>query len=161
MHGPREPLKKLHGILLIRISIECQSLSPQLHPIRNSHTCGAGCSSHYAENNMAQQLPPIRACIFDVDGTLINSEDIYTDIYNKILSEYDKPPYPWKIKATQQSRGTPVCECTMPYTDGPHDLHRVLNAYSTGLKFLSLLLNGRRRKKLTRICSATAKCFLG
>ncbi|KAF2439650.1 HAD-like protein [Karstenula rhodostoma CBS 690.94] len=56
---------------------------------------------------MTQHLPPIRACIFDVDGTLINTEDIYTDIYNKILASYDKPPYPWHIKATQQSRGTP------------------------------------------------------
>ncbi|KAI4941282.1 hypothetical protein J4E91_010859 [Alternaria rosae] len=51
-------------------------------------------------------LPPVRACIFDVDGTLINSEDIYTDIYNNILREYGKTPYPWAIKATQQSRGT-------------------------------------------------------
>ncbi|KAI4665148.1 uncharacterized protein J4E88_010596 [Alternaria novae-zelandiae] len=51
-------------------------------------------------------LPPVRACIFDVDGTLINSEDIYTDIYNNILREYGRPDYPWAIKATQQSRGT-------------------------------------------------------
>ncbi|KAG9186340.1 pseudouridine 5'-phosphatase [Alternaria panax] len=51
-------------------------------------------------------LPPVRACIFDVDGTLINSEDIYTDIYNNILREYGRPDYPWNIKATQQSRGT-------------------------------------------------------
>ncbi|CAN9245499.1 unnamed protein product [Alternaria alternata] len=51
-------------------------------------------------------LPSVRACIFDVDGTLINSEDIYTDIYNNILREYGRPDYPWKIKATQQSRGT-------------------------------------------------------
>lgn len=53
-------------------------------------------------------LPSVRACIFDVDGTLINSEDIYTDIYNNILREYERPDYPWKIKATQQSRGTRV-----------------------------------------------------
>jgi pseudouridine-5'-monophosphatase len=49
----------------------------------------------------------VRACIFDVDGTLINSEDIYTDIYNHILRSYNKPDYPWRIKALQQSRGTP------------------------------------------------------
>ncbi|RMZ66115.1 had superfamily hydrolase [Pyrenophora seminiperda CCB06] len=48
----------------------------------------------------------VRACIFDVDGTLINSEDIYTDIYNRILREYGRPEYPWEIKATQQSRGS-------------------------------------------------------
>jgi beta-phosphoglucomutase-like phosphatase (HAD superfamily) len=54
------------------------------------------------------QFAPIRACIFDVDGLLINSEDIYTQIYNKILHEYGAPYYPWTIKATQQSRGTTV-----------------------------------------------------
>jgi pseudouridine 5'-phosphatase len=53
-------------------------------------------------------FPPIRACIFDVDGLLINSEDIYTKIYNNILQEYDAPNYPWRIKAIQQSRGKPV-----------------------------------------------------
>ncbi|CAO2649686.1 Nn.00g009780.m01.CDS01 [Neocucurbitaria sp. VM-36] len=55
---------------------------------------------------MTSKFPPIRACIFDVDGTLINSEDIYSDIYNKILQEYGRPNHPWRIKATQQSRGT-------------------------------------------------------
>lgn len=53
-------------------------------------------------------LPPIRACIFDVDGLLINSEDIYTEIYNNILREYGKPDYPWSVKARQQSRGMEV-----------------------------------------------------
>lgn len=57
---------------------------------------------------MTQALPPVRACIFDVDGTLINSEDIYTTIYNHILREYGRPEYPWPIKATQQSRGSRV-----------------------------------------------------
>jgi pseudouridine-5'-monophosphatase len=57
---------------------------------------------------MAASVTQIRACIFDVDGTLINSEDIYSEIYNKILHEYGKPDYPWSIKAVQQSRGTSV-----------------------------------------------------
>ncbi|KAI9690717.1 MAG: Pseudouridine-5'-phosphatase [Bogoriella megaspora] len=56
---------------------------------------------------MDQRVPRVRACIFDVDGTLINSEDIYTQIYNKILKSYGKDEYPWSIKAIQQSRGTP------------------------------------------------------
>ncbi|KAI4244710.1 MAG: hypothetical protein L6R40_002914 [Gallowayella cf. fulva] len=51
-------------------------------------------------------LPRIRACIFDVDGLLINSEDIYTDIYNQILHSYDRPSLTWTTKALQQSRGT-------------------------------------------------------
>ncbi|KAF6241074.1 hypothetical protein HO173_000868 [Letharia columbiana] len=50
-------------------------------------------------------FPLVRACIFDVDGLLINSEDIYTDIYNNILHSYGKPDLPWSIKARQQSRG--------------------------------------------------------
>ncbi|KAF2839196.1 HAD-like protein [Patellaria atrata CBS 101060] len=55
---------------------------------------------------MVSNFPRVRACIFDVDGTLINSEDIYSDIYNNILQEYGKLNYPWRIKAVQQSRGT-------------------------------------------------------
>ncbi|KAL9035816.1 MAG: hypothetical protein Q9180_004646 [Flavoplaca navasiana] len=50
-------------------------------------------------------LPPIRACIFDLDGLLINSEDIYTDIHNQILTSYSLPPLKWTTKALQQSRG--------------------------------------------------------
>lgn len=48
---------------------------------------------------------PIRACIFDVDGLLINSEDIYSITMNNTLHEYGLPDIPWSIKATQQSRG--------------------------------------------------------
>ncbi|KAL8768855.1 MAG: hypothetical protein Q9209_005036 [Squamulea sp. 1 TL-2023] len=51
------------------------------------------------------KLSPLRACIFDVDGLLINSEDIYTDVFNKILHSYGKPSLRWTTKALQQSRG--------------------------------------------------------
>ncbi|KAI9774252.1 MAG: Pseudouridine-5'-phosphatase [Geoglossum umbratile] len=50
-------------------------------------------------------FPPIRACLFDVDGLLINSEDIYTEAYDNILHSYGKPSFPWSVKARQQSRG--------------------------------------------------------
>ena len=53
-------------------------------------------------------MPVVRACIFDVDGLLINSEDIYTEAMNNLLHEYGKPDLPWSIKARQQSRGRPV-----------------------------------------------------
>jgi hypothetical protein len=46
---------------------------------------------------MTSTFSPIRACIFDVDGTLVNTEDIYTDIYNNILREYGRPDYCWKL----------------------------------------------------------------
>jgi len=76
---------------------------------------------------MAKPLPPVRACIFDVDGTLINSEDIYTDIYNSILRECGKPDYPWAIKATQQSRGSRVSYYSLSCV-----LARLLRNYCTG-----------------------------
>ena len=53
-------------------------------------------------------LPPIRACIFDVDGLLVNSEDIYTDIFNNILRSYGKPDVTWTAKSKQQSGGRKV-----------------------------------------------------
>ena len=53
-------------------------------------------------------FPPVRACIFDVDGLLINSEDIYTEIYNNILRTYGRPDLPWSIKSKQQSGGRQV-----------------------------------------------------
>ena len=58
---------------------------------------------------MAQNaIPSIKACIFDVDGLLINSEDIYTDIYNNVLRTQGCPRLPWSVKARQQSRGAEV-----------------------------------------------------
>lgn len=51
---------------------------------------------------------PLRACIFDVDGLLINSEDIYSQTMNNVLHEYGLPDIPWSVKAMQQSRGRQV-----------------------------------------------------
>ncbi|GLA35308.1 hypothetical protein AnigIFM63309_010711 [Aspergillus niger] len=55
----------------------------------------------------AQNLPRVRACLFDMDGLLIDSEDKYTDITNAILQEYGKPLLPWSIKAQLQGRPQP------------------------------------------------------
>jgi pseudouridine 5'-phosphatase len=52
-------------------------------------------------------LPPIKACLFDVDGLLINSEDIYTTCTNLILHEYNRPNLPWNVKARLQGRPGP------------------------------------------------------
>ncbi|KAF8434926.1 hypothetical protein BGX38DRAFT_1218708 [Terfezia claveryi] len=49
-------------------------------------------------------LSPIRACLFDMDGLLINSEDLYTKVTNTILGELDRPMLPWSIKAKLQGR---------------------------------------------------------
>ncbi|KAL8836424.1 MAG: hypothetical protein Q9170_002912 [Blastenia crenularia] len=48
---------------------------------------------------------PVKACIFDLDGLLLDSEDIYTDIFNDLLKPYTSTPLPWTVKARQQSRG--------------------------------------------------------
>ncbi|KAL8951204.1 MAG: hypothetical protein Q9222_002807 [Ikaeria aurantiellina] len=56
-------------------------------------------------SEVTDHAPPIRACIFDLDGLLINSEDIYTEIYNEILRAHDKKPLMWTTKGLQMSRG--------------------------------------------------------
>ncbi|KUJ11917.1 HAD-like protein [Mollisia scopiformis] len=45
------------------------------------------------------EFPPIRACIFDMDGLLINTEDIYTDCTNILLEKVGRPPMLWSFKA--------------------------------------------------------------
>jgi pseudouridine 5'-phosphatase len=52
-------------------------------------------------------LPRIKACLFDMDGLLINSEDIYTLCTNLMLHEYGRPSLPWNIKARLQGRPGP------------------------------------------------------
>ncbi|KAB8305011.1 hypothetical protein EYC80_004316 [Monilinia laxa] len=49
-------------------------------------------------------LPPIRACLFDMDGLLINTEDMYTICANQVLAAYNRPPLPWSIKAQLMGR---------------------------------------------------------
>ncbi|KAJ5559108.1 HAD-superfamily hydrolase subfamily IA variant 3 [Penicillium sp. DV-2018c] len=52
-------------------------------------------------------LPRIRACLFDMDGLLIDSEDLYSVITNEILQKYGRPLLPWSIKAQMQGRPAP------------------------------------------------------
>ncbi|KAK3358099.1 putative haloacid dehalogenase-like hydrolase [Lasiosphaeria hispida] len=40
---------------------------------------------------MAPNFPAIRACIFDMDGLLINSEDMVTQSTNNLLAKYGRP----------------------------------------------------------------------
>ena len=56
---------------------------------------------------MALSFPPVRACIFDMDGLLIDSEDAYTRVTNTILRENGRPDLPWTIKAKLQGRTGP------------------------------------------------------
>jgi len=53
-------------------------------------------------------FPPVRACLFDMDGLLLDTEDLYTLCVNLILEKYQKPKLPWSIKAKLQGRPGPV-----------------------------------------------------
>ncbi|SMR61672.1 unnamed protein product [Zymoseptoria tritici ST99CH_3D1] len=55
----------------------------------------------------SKDLPAIRACLFDMDGLLIDSEDKYTICTNEVLKRYGKPELPWHIKAQMQGRPGP------------------------------------------------------
>ncbi|KAF8851916.1 HAD-like protein [Acephala macrosclerotiorum] len=60
-------------------------------------------------------FPPIRACIFDMDGLLLNTEDIYTDVANVLLEKYGRPPMPWSFKA--KLMGVPGSSTGAPFHD--------------------------------------------
>jgi len=62
----------------------------------------------------AESLPPIRACLFDMDGLLIDSEDIYSKVTNEVLAQYGKPELPWSIKAQLQGRPGPQVLTILP-----------------------------------------------
>ncbi|KAK8043152.1 hypothetical protein PG994_013635 [Apiospora phragmitis] len=48
----------------------------------------------------APRFPAVRACIFDLDGLLINTEDIITAAINRLLVEkYDRPPLTRSVRA--------------------------------------------------------------
>ncbi|KAK8081125.1 hypothetical protein PG997_008943 [Apiospora hydei] len=49
--------------------------------------------------NTKPDFPAIRACIFDLDGLLINTEDIITTSINGLLAKYDRPPMTRAIRA--------------------------------------------------------------
>lgn len=72
--------------------------------------------------NLNRRLPPIRACLFDMDGLLIDSEDIYTFVINQILHEYGKPNLPWSIKAQLQGRPQPQVRVLFLHNSGEHSL---------------------------------------
>ncbi|KAF2723881.1 HAD-like protein [Polychaeton citri CBS 116435] len=54
------------------------------------------------------KLPAVRACLFDMDGLLIDSEDKYTICTNIVLRKYGRPDLPWNIKAQLQGRPGPA-----------------------------------------------------
>ncbi|KAL8347834.1 hypothetical protein RB601_002862 [Gaeumannomyces tritici] len=68
-----------------------------------------------APRNECQQpsFPPVRACLFGMDGLLLDTEDKATECRNRILAKYGRPNLPWHIKA--QMMGRPGMEAGMIY----------------------------------------------
>lgn len=71
------------------------------------------CKMKKSHRTVAPQkpLPPVRACIFHVNGLLLNPEDIYTEIFREALRENvgaHLPPVPWTITALRKSTGRSV-----------------------------------------------------
>lgn len=53
-------------------------------------------------------MPKIKACLFDMDGLLIDSERIYTETTEMILANHGKPPvFPPSIKSQMMGRPFP------------------------------------------------------
>lgn len=46
----------------------------------------------------------VKACLFDMDGLLLNTEDLYTEATNRVLAEHGKEPLPWEVKINLQGR---------------------------------------------------------
>jgi len=63
---------------------------------------------HHQANTPSNPPPRVRAALFDMDGLLIDSEDIYTIVTNTVLQRYNKPLLPWSIKAQMQGRPGPT-----------------------------------------------------
>ncbi|KAH7354928.1 haloacid dehalogenase-like hydrolase [Rhexocercosporidium sp. MPI-PUGE-AT-0058] len=53
---------------------------------------------------ITKDFPPVRACLFDMDGLLIDSEEKYTIATNAVLNKYGRPNIPWAVKAKMQGR---------------------------------------------------------
>ncbi|KAE8448662.1 hypothetical protein EG329_009087 [Mollisiaceae sp. DMI_Dod_QoI] len=76
-----------------------------------------------AVSTLKKDFPPIRACLFDMDGLLIDSEDKYTICTNTMLQRYGRPILPWSIKAQLQGRPGPAAHdifhawAQLPITD--------------------------------------------
>jgi pseudouridine-5'-monophosphatase len=66
---------------------------------------------HRITHRSSTPPPPIRAALFDMDGLLIDSEDLYTQVTNTLLARYNRPSLPWSVKAQLQGRpGTQAYE---------------------------------------------------
>ncbi|KXJ89164.1 HAD-like domain-containing protein [Microdochium bolleyi] len=76
-------------------------------------------------------FPPVRACLFDMDGLLLDTEDIYTECINILLAKYNRPNLPWSIKAQLQGRPGPEANAIFhQWADLPIEQSDYLTQYS-------------------------------
>ena len=47
---------------------------------------------------------PVTHCIFDMDGLLINTEDLYSVAYKSVIAKYTDKEYTFEIKAKVMGR---------------------------------------------------------
>lgn len=52
-------------------------------------------------------MAPYKACLFDMDGTIINTEDLYTKAASTLLARRGKGPLSWDVKIHLQGRPGP------------------------------------------------------
>lgn len=82
-------------------------------------------------SHAAASFPPVRACLFDMDGLLLDTEDIYTECINILLAKYDRPNLPWSIKAQLQGRPGPEANAIFhSWADLPIEQSDYLTQYS-------------------------------
>ncbi|KAL6926204.1 hypothetical protein ACO0SA_004763 [Hanseniaspora valbyensis] len=61
-----------------------------------------------ASSSCCDKKPIIKCCLFDMDGLLINTEDVYTLSTTMLLKEYNRPAMTWDFKT--QVMGLPGSE---------------------------------------------------
>jgi pseudouridine-5'-monophosphatase len=64
------------------------------------------------EHSDTLSFPPIRAAIFDMDGLLLSTEDLYFECVSNILEKYKKPHLPSSLKPKPMGVPSPVAPST-------------------------------------------------
>lgn len=79
-------------------ALSIQETSPSIMSSTNQ-TGGGVVSTPQSGTSLSPEFPPIRACLFDMDGLLLNTEDIYSSCADIVLKKHGRPGLPWSLKA--------------------------------------------------------------
>lgn len=111
-------------------------------------------------------MPEIRACIFDLDGLLLNTEDLYLECINTILSRYGRPQLPWSVRAKYQGRPD-FADCIYRWAQLPisaeqyqserAELQRQIFPSAKPLPGVRRLLNGLRQRNVQLALATSSK----